>query len=145
MNISYWKLWMNLQCSLQWSLISSIIIQDITRWFHLFWFLYINNQNVKQGWGKGDRQQIRNFKYKRKHKIGCYSKYLLIFTAYQVQWWWTMILIPIKDQTGGNNSRGIILKISWNTHLKNSMQYTFILQKFNKPPDGFFTHLLFAS
>ena len=111
----------------------------------VFLFLYIDKHNVKLGRGKMERQQLRHFKHKWKHKIGCYPKSLLILTAYQVHGWWTMILIPVKYQPDGSNVREIIFKISWHEHIKHSKPYTFILQKVNKPPDGFCTHLFFAS
>ena len=37
--ISYWNLWLSLQCDLQCSLVLSFPIECITRWFHFFWFL----------------------------------------------------------------------------------------------------------
>ena len=40
----YWTLCLTLQHDLQWSLILSILIQNLTLWFHLFWFLYINKK-----------------------------------------------------------------------------------------------------
>ena len=92
----------------------------------------------------GTAQQLRNFYHKVKHKIGCYPKYLLILTAYQVQGWWNMILSSVKYQPDGNNVTKIILKISFKTHLKHSNPYMFISKKVKKPPDGFFTHLFFA-
>ena len=61
-----------------------------------FLFLFIDKKNVKRGIGKGDRQQLINSKQKGKHITGCYPKYLLIFTAYQVQRWWTMIKILVN-------------------------------------------------
>ena len=126
LEISYWKLWPTLQCALQCLLIRSIPIQYITWWFNLFWFLHIENNNFKQGKGKGDIQQLRNLNHKGKHKIECYHKSILIFNTCQVQGWWTIILSTVKYQTYGINIREIILKSSWHTHLKNSRSYTFI-------------------
>ena len=39
----------------------------------------------------------------------------------------------------------MITKSSCHTYLKNSKPYIFILQKVKKPPDGFLTHIFFAS
>ena len=50
-----------------------------------------------------------------------------------------------KYQPYGRNVIEILLKSSWNTHLKHSNPYTFILKKVKKPPYGFHTHLFFAS
>ena len=97
-----------------------------------------------QGEKKGDIQQLRNFNHKGKHNIRCYLKYLLVFTAYQLQGWWTMIISSVNAQSYGINVGDIIIKISWHTHLKHYMPYTFILQKVNKSPDGFCTHIFFA-
>ena len=127
LEISYWKLWPTLQCALQCLLIRSIPIQYITWWFNLFWFLHIENNNFKQGKGKGDVQQLRNLNHKGKHKIGCYPKSILIFNTCQVQGWWTMILSTVKSQTDGRNVREILFNRSWQTHLKHYIQYTFIL------------------
>ena len=102
-------------------------------------------ENIKRGIGKWEIKQLRNFKYKGKHKVGCYPKYLLIFNAYQVQVWWTMILSPVKAQPDGSNVTEILIKISWDTHLKHSKPYIFILQTVKKPPYGFCTRLFFAS
>ena len=33
--------------------------------------LYIDKKNVKRGRGKGDIQQLRHYKHKREHRIGC--------------------------------------------------------------------------
>ena len=55
-----------------------------------------------------------------------------------------MIIIPLKAQPDYINVREIILKSSWNTHLKHSNPYTFFF-KLNKPLDVFCTHLLFSS
>ena len=96
--ISYLKLWLTLQCALHWSLILSLQIQSLTCCFHLFWFLYTYNHSARQGRLKGDIQQLINFNHKGKHKIGCLPKSLMIFTAYQVQEWCTMILILVKYQ-----------------------------------------------
>ena len=65
---------------LQLSLIIYLPIQDLTWWFHFYWFLCIEKKNVNRERVKGDRQQLTNSKHKVKHKIGCYPKYLLIFT-----------------------------------------------------------------
>ena len=43
-------------------------------------------------------------------KIGLLPKYILIFTAYEVQGWWNMIIIPVKAKPYGSNVRRIILK-----------------------------------
>ena len=56
-----------------------------------------------------------------------------------------MILIPISYQPDGINVREILLKISWDTHLKHSKPYIFILQKVKKPTYGFCTRLFFVS
>ena len=83
-----------------------------------FLLVYMNwQENVKRRRGRGYIQQLRNIKHKGKTKIRCYSKYLLIFTAYQVQGWWTMSLSPIKAQPDGRNFREILLKRSWSTTL----------------------------
>ena len=95
--------------------------------------------------GKGYRQQLRHFNHKGKYNIGCYPKYIIIFTAYQVQVWWSMILSPVKYQLYGSNVTEIILKISCHIHLKHSKPYMFVLPKLKNPPDGFFTHLFFVS
>ena len=52
---------------------------------------------------KSGRQKLRNFKHKGNHKIGFYPQYLLIFTAYQVQGWWTVIISLVKSQPYGSN------------------------------------------
>ena len=108
-------------------------------------FLYIYNHDVNLGRRKEDIYKLINFNHKGKHKVGYYPKSLLVFTTYQVQGWWTMILIPVKYQPDDNNVREIILKSSSHTHLKYSKLYTLILQKVKKPPDEFFTNILFAS
>ena len=56
-----------------------------------------------------------------------------------------MVLSTVKTQPDGRNVTEILLKISWNTHLKHYKPYMFILQKVNKPPYGFCTNLFFAS
>ena len=56
-----------------------------------------------------------------------------------------MIIIPVKYQLYGRNVTEIILKISCHIHLKHSKPYMFVLPKLKNPPDGFFTHLFFAS
>ena len=81
LDVSYCTLWMTFQCALQCSLILSITIQALTLWFHFFWFLYIEKHNVKRGRGKSYIHQINKFKQKGKHKIECYSKFLMIFAA----------------------------------------------------------------
>ena len=112
LGISKWELWITLQCDLQCSLIISHPTQPFTRWFPFFWFLYIDKHNVKQGQFKGDRKQLRNFKHKGEHKIGCFPKSFLVLTVYQVQGWCTMILRLVKSQLYGSNVIEIILKIS---------------------------------
>ena len=77
-----------------------------------FFFPYIENKNVKRGRGKGDRKQLRNSNHKVKHIIGFYPKYLLIFTAYQLQGWWTIIISPVKYQPGCSNVWENLPKIS---------------------------------
>ena len=42
-------------------------------------------------------------KHKVNDKIECYPKSLLIFIAYQVQGWCTMILSPVKSQPNESN------------------------------------------
>ena len=69
LDISYWKLWMNLQCDLQLSIIISLIIQALTWWFHLFYFIYIYKHNLKRGRGKGDRDQQKNSSTKEAIKL----------------------------------------------------------------------------
>ena len=69
----------------------------------------------------------------------------MIFTAYQVHGWRTMITGPVKSQQYGRYVREILLKISWNTQLKHSKPCKIILQKVKKPPDGFYTCIFFAS
>ena len=101
LDIYYWTLWFTLQCNLKWLLILWLPIQDLKCWFHLFWFLYTDKNNAKKGRGKRARQKYWNFRHKGKYKIGCYSKSLQIFSAYQVQMWWNMILIPVKYQPYG--------------------------------------------
>ena len=85
LEISYWKIWLTLQYALQWSLIFYYPTQSHTWWFHFYWFLYIDKYNVNRGRGNGYRQQQINFNQKGNHKIVCYTKSILIFTAYQVQ------------------------------------------------------------
>ena len=63
------------------------------------------NHNNKWGRRKGGRQQLINFNHKGKHKTGCYPKYLLLFTEYKVQVWWTMILSPVQSHPDGINVR----------------------------------------
>ena len=123
----------------------SLTIQYLTWWFHLYWFICIDNKNFNRGRGNGDRQQLINSNHKGKHKIVCYPIYLLIFTACQVQGWWTMIIIPVKYQPYCSNVAEILLNISLKTHLKYSNPYIFILPKSKNPPDVFCTHLLFSS
>ena len=81
LDISYWKPLLTLQCDLKFSLIIYLPIQDLTWWFHFYWFLYIDKENVKRGIGKWGIHQFKNLKHKGKYKIVCYPKYLLIFTA----------------------------------------------------------------
>ena len=83
MDISYLTLWITLHCDLKLPLIFYLPIQELTWSLHLFWILYIDNINIKQRRGKGDRQQIINFNHKGQHKTGCYPKSLLKFIAYQ--------------------------------------------------------------
>ena len=69
-----------------------------------FLFDPLNGQErVNRGRGKWYRQQIMNFKQKVNNKIRLYPKYLIIFTAYQLQGWCNTILIPVKDQPDGRN------------------------------------------
>ena len=143
--ISYWTLWLTLHCDLQLSLRISFPVQSLTWWFHLFWFVFIDKKNIKRSREKGYRNQLRNFKHKGKHKIGWYPKSLLIFTSYQVQGWWTMIMSPVKAKPDGSNVTEILLNSSWKTRLKYSKAYIFILQKVKTPSDGFCTHLFFVS
>ena len=110
-----------------------------------FWLLYIDNRNVKKVRGKEDIQQPRNFKYKVKHKIGCYPKCILIFTVHKVQGWWTILLSSVNFQPNGSNATEIMLNSLCHIDLKHSKLYTFIWQKSKKHPDGFCTHLFFAS
>ena len=56
-----------------------------------------------------------------------------------------MILSPVKAQPYGSNVTEILLKRSWHTHLKHSKPFMIILQKLKKTPDGFFSHVFFAS
>ena len=56
-----------------------------------------------------------------------------------------MILSTVKAQHGGINVIEMIIKSSWNIHLKHSKPYIFILQKAKKPPYGFFTYIFFSS
>ena len=135
---------MTLQCDFQLSLIISLPIKFLTCWFYFYLFFYIVKKIFNRGILKGYRQQLRHFKHRVKHEIGWYPKYLLIFTAYQVQGWCTMIIITLKSQTNVSNVWEIILKRSWHTHLKHSKPYIFILQKVKNTPDGFCAHLLFA-
>ena len=86
-------------------------------------------ENVKRGILKGERQQLRNSKHKVKHKIECYPKSLMVFTAYQVQGWWTIIISPVKSQPDGINVREVLLNISWSTHLKHYNPCIFIYRK----------------
>ena len=86
-------------------IILSLKIYALILWFHLCWLLYIDKHNVKRGIVKGDRQQPRNFKHKGKHKIGFYPKSILVFTTYQVQGRWTMIISPVKAEPDGSNVR----------------------------------------
>ena len=93
-----------------------------------YWFLYIENKYVNIGRGKRCIKQQINLNHKVKHKIGSYLKYHLIFTAYQVQGWWIMILSPVKYQQYGSNLIEIIPKSSWNTHL-NIPSHTYLFYK----------------
>ena len=111
---------MTIQRALQISLIISLPIQSLAWWFHFYLFLYIDKKNFNRGKVKRERQKLRDFRHKGKHKIVCYPKYLLLFAAYQVQGWWTMIISPLKDQLYGINFTEIILNSSWHTHLKYS-------------------------
>ena len=112
---------------------------------HFVWLLCIDKHNIKLGRVKGCRQKLRYSNHKGKYKIWCYLKSLLIFTAYQIQWWCNMILIPVKISTRWYQFREILINISWHTYLKNSEPHTFILQKVKNPLDGFFIRLFFAS
>ena len=85
-----------------------------------YFFLYVDKKNVNRGIGKGYRKKLRNSRHKGRHKIGCYLKSLLIFTTYQVQGWWNMIISPVKYQPHGINIKEILLKSSWHTYLKHS-------------------------
>ena len=126
---SYQKLRPTLQRALRCSLILSPPIQALTCWFHLSPPLYIDKHNINQGRLKGYRKQLRKFNHKGNHTIGCYPKYLLVFTEYQVQGWWTMIISTVKSLPYGRNFIEILLTSSWHAHLKHSMPYTFILKK----------------
>ena len=68
-------------------------------------------KKINRGRKKGDIHQLINLKLKGKHIIVCYPKYLLIFTAYQVQRWLTMILSTIKLQLDVINVRENIINI----------------------------------
>ena len=94
-----------------------------------YWFFCIGKKNAKRGREKGDKNKIIKFKHRGKHDFGCYHKSLLIFTAYQVQGRWAVIITPLWVQPDGRNVREILLKRSCHTHLKHSKTYTFILQK----------------
>ena len=120
---SQWELRMTLKYTLQCSLILPLPIQALIWWFHFPWFLYTENHNAKRGIGKGYRQQLRNFKHKGNHKIGCFPKHIVVFTVYQIQGWRTMILKPVKYQPDGSNVREIIIKRLWYIHLKYSKTY----------------------
>ena len=50
------------------------------------------------------------FQAQGNNKIGYYQKYLLIFTAYQVQVWWNMIISTVNAQPYGINVRTILLE-----------------------------------
>ena len=65
----------------------------------------LTKHNVNRGRVKVGRQQLKNFKHKGKHEIVCYLKYSFIFTSYQIQGWWTIILSPVKFQPYGRNFR----------------------------------------
>ena len=56
-----------------------------------------------------------------------------------------MNIIPIEYKLDSSNVTEILPKRSYHTHLKYSKPCRFILQKLKNPPDGFFTHLFFAS
>ena len=64
-----------------------------------------SEENSQEKDRKGDIQQLRHFKHKGKHKIGCYPKYLLILTTYRVQGWWNVIIITVKYQPDVRNVR----------------------------------------
>ena len=68
-------------------------------------------KKINRGRKKGDIHQLINLKLKGKHIIVCYPKYLLIFTAYQVQRWLTMILSTIKLQLDVINVRENLINI----------------------------------
>ena len=118
MDISFWTLWMTLQCVLQLFPIIFLLNQAFPWWFHFYWLLHVDNKNFKQGGVKWYRQKLRNLNHKGKHNIGWYCKSLLIFTDYQVQRWWTMVKIPVKDKPYDRNVRENPLKRSWHTHLE---------------------------
>ena len=54
-------------------------------------------------------QQLRNFNHKGNNKFGCFPKYILLFTAYQLQGWCTVIISPVKSQPDGINVREVII------------------------------------
>ena len=55
---------MTLQCELKFSTILYLPIQDLTWWFHLFWFLYIRRTMSIKGEEKGayNKPEISNIK-----------------------------------------------------------------------------------
>ena len=108
-------------------------------------FKYLIIFNGRQGRWKNNWKELRNFKFKFKQKYGCYPKCLMIFIAYQVHGWWKNILGTVKSQQYGSNVKKIILKSICHTHLRHSKSHLITLQKANKPPDIFFTHLFFDS
>ena len=95
--------------------------------------------------GKGDIQKSRNFRHKVNYRIGYFPTSLLIFTAYQLKWWWSMILCPVKPPSDGRNITEILPKSSCHTHLKHSKPYIFILQKVKKRSYGSLNRLFFYS
>ena len=82
-----------------------------------------------KGEENGTNRILKKFNHKGNHKVGCYSKSLLIFTTYQVQGWWNMVIIPVRFQPDGSNIRKVLINISWHTQLRDSKPYTFIVQK----------------
>ena len=113
-----------IQCDLQLSLILLIPIQSLPLWFQLFCILKsdsilrTNRYNVILGRVSGDQHVVRAFKHKVKKDIRCHTKSFLIFTVYQVQGWWTIIQSPFKSQLVGSNVKLVLLKSTWQTHLR---------------------------
>ena len=69
----------------------------------------------------------------------------LIFTAYQAQGQWKMIIRQSKAQLYKNNVKKSQQNSAWHKYLHFSQPCAFILQNMNKPSNRFFRNVLFAA